>query len=201
MNSAIKNNRSPHQVSMKALFAFMLLSLLFVNICLFLAGRVHLELFAENSAIENVEVSFLILGLFTFIHGLWFCHTMSIAACGLTICLGFVLRELDIEEFDFAHWIIFLGSGIGRNVLLAVLGIFSIVLFLKQMSISKLVDLLKTNFAVCIYMVFCFLVLSWIFDKKVFALKYNLIFEELSELNAYFLIVVSSIIYHFEYKR
>ncbi len=201
MNSIMENNQLPQKFNLRGLLVFICLSLLLVNVCLFLAGQPHLELFAENKAIENIEVCFLVLGFFAFVYGFFTCHTQSIALCSITICFGFILRELDIEKFDFPHWIIFLGSGMGRNVLLAILGLGSLAFLAKEMNFAKIIGLLKSHFAICIYGVSCFLVLSWAFDKEVFSLQNNLIFEELSELNAYFLIFVSSVIYAFEYRR
>ncbi len=175
--------------------------LLLLNIFVFQFGETHLDLFDENNIIENTEVIFLLLALFIFTYGILSCHTRSIAFCSFTVCFGFILRELDIEQFDVPHWIIFLGSGIGRNILLAILGILAILFFIKEMNYQKLLKLMQTNFAICIYIVFFFLVCSWIFDKGVFDFQYNLIAEELSEINAYLLILISSIIYCIEYRR
>ncbi|PID65685.1 MAG: hypothetical protein CR975_06150 [Gammaproteobacteria bacterium] len=201
MNRQINRQSLPRTVNLKAVLVVIVLFLLLVNILIFQLGKTHLEWFAENGVVENIEVGFLVLASLVFAYAYRSCHTRSIALCSVVVCLGFILREVDVEDFELPAWVIFVGSGTGRNIILAVLVVIAMISFVKEMNYEKMLLLLKSYFAVCLYMVFCFLLCSWLFDKAVFDFAYNLLGEELSESSAYLLILTASIIYTFEYHR
>ena len=88
------------------------------------------SVFSENGLLENVQALTLIITLFFFLAPT-FNRFRSDRLLGVFFCfltLSFILRELDIETFDLPNILILMGSGQGRNLLLAV-GILSTIGF------------------------------------------------------------------------
>ncbi|MDP7404141.1 MAG: hypothetical protein QF782_01745, partial [Porticoccaceae bacterium] len=74
----------------------------------------------ENNLLENTQVLVLLLSLMlsirTAINRVRKDKIISIFFSFLSF--GFILREIDLEDFDLPTWIIVLGSGSGRTILL-----------------------------------------------------------------------------------
>ncbi|MES2489369.1 MAG: hypothetical protein V4607_06210 [Pseudomonadota bacterium] len=114
--------------------------------------------------------------------------------CAL-LCYCFCLRELDVENFDVPEAIIFMGSGIGRNVsitlgFLAILGYGAIVNFTHYLNAALAYARSKAG----LLLIICgaFLLLGQFFEKHD-QIPYYEFYEELSEQFGYFLIVLSAI--------
>ena len=77
----------------------------------------------ENNLLENTQVLVLLLSLVlsirTAINRVRKDKIISIFFSFLSF--GFILREIDLEDFDLPTWIIVLGSGSGRTILLVFL--------------------------------------------------------------------------------
>jgi hypothetical protein len=80
------------------------------------------DLHAENGLIENTQVVLLLIACLAFLAPIAF-ETRSdklILLFYSLLCYSFILRELEVQEFDIPEVLIFIGSGIGRNTIGAV---------------------------------------------------------------------------------
>ena len=84
------------------------------------------SVFKENGLLENTQAFTLTITLLFFLVPTFnrFRSDRLLGVFFSFLTLGFILRELDIETFDLPNILILLGSGQGRNLLLAV-GILS----------------------------------------------------------------------------
>ncbi|WP_373033508.1 hypothetical protein [Sulfurovum sp.] len=121
----------------------------------------------------------------------------KLASFGLSLLsLTFLLRELDVEKLDIPYFLIILGSGLGRNLLLGSLWIILLILTLKYISVEKkkIVAFLFSTSGQLLMFSALLLVLGVMMDKNVFSLQLmtTRFYEELLELLAYcFLFFVS----------
>ncbi|MEA2067812.1 MAG: hypothetical protein U9P12_01310 [Verrucomicrobiota bacterium] len=118
---------------MKLFFRYFFLSLL-------LAGCVLVPILAgigegvaeENGVLENVQIALLMLSALVFV-----AQSFSVGRpfrfilwAGAWFCLSCILRELDVEDFSVPQWVAWVGSGLGRNLILVagwiVLGVVAI---------------------------------------------------------------------------
>ena len=116
---------------MKLIMKSSMLALVFIIGVIFwsLLSGVWLEntsVFSENGLLENVQALTLIITLFFFLAPTFnrFRSDRLLGVFFSFLTLSFILRELDIETFDLPNILILMGSGQGRNLLLAV-GILS----------------------------------------------------------------------------
>jgi hypothetical protein len=153
----------------------------------------------ENGGMENAQVIGLVLS------GLLFALT-AIRQRSLErvfflalafFCMSFVLRELDTQDFGLGPTLTFLTSGIGRNVLIIVLGLAFILYFLSRLreTWALFMGWAKTPAAQAMFLAGIFLVISRLFDQHIFPIDkaVSRSIDELLELNGYFLILISSL--------
>lgn len=178
-----------------------LVSVFFLDLVLFYLIPAQLLSAEENGFLENMQVAFLTLGMLGFLFNCFANNLKSFAFFGALICLSFILREIDVELLDIASIIKTLGSGLGRNILMATLFIISITLILRGNVNDDLNVLFKSNFIIVIIFAGLFLISSWIFDQKIIQTASNLLIEEISEVNAYFLIFISTAVFWFDFKN
>lgn len=101
------------------------LSFLLLGNCLVVYGVIvqdHEQIHGENSLLENLQVLLLATGAFLY---LWLSGKALTSARFLYLALAllsfsFILRELDLEQLPVPGFIQLLGSGMVRNILLAV---------------------------------------------------------------------------------
>ncbi len=154
----------------------------------------------ENGGMENGQV----IGLF--LSGLFFALT-AIRQRNLErvfffslafLCMSFVLRELDTQYFGLSPILIFLTSGMGRNVLIIVLGLAFTLYFLSQLreTWALFMGWARTPAAQAIFLAGILLVISRFFDQHMLPIDKAISrsIDELLELNSYFLILISSLI-------
>lgn len=178
-----------------------LVSVFFLDLVLFYLIPAQLLSAEENGFLENMQVAFLTLGMLGFLFNCFANNLKSFAFFGALICLSFILREIDVELLDIASIIKTLGSGQGRNILMATLFIISITLILRGNVNDDLNVLFKSNFIIVIIFAGLFLISSWIFDQKIIQTASNLLIEEISEVNAYSLIFISTAVFWFDFKN
>jgi len=156
------------------------------------------HLHEENGVLENIQVILLALTILVFAIQLYKrkdSHPVFSLA-GAFLCIVFILRELDVEELDVPQIFILLGSGTGRNILMAALGILLAVYALKnQHSIRQFLPafFFETS-SLTILMGMLFLVFGGLFDKNIIETEYYQFFEEIFEVTGYFLIFAGAVL-------
>ncbi len=153
----------------------------------------------ENGAIENIQVTILLMTMLIFSYHYFKYKLKYVAFIGFTICFAFIFRELDVEKFNIPNILILLGSGIGRNIIVALLIMISLYLFWKYFDKDDLRHLFS-NFLYIPILSVILLLLSSVFDQNIIHLQYNLLFEELFETNAYLLILITSINFYQKFR-
>ncbi len=184
--------------SSRATDALVITALLLGNYFVF--PHITSDVAAENGILENLEVLFLFLAMLFFLYASRHVSLKTIGWFSAVVCFSFILREVDVEDLSLPQWLIVIGSGKGRNALIVALSLFTLWQLFKQINYRMIVPLLATRFAFYMYWVFLCLVLSWLFDKGVVKSDSSNIFEELSEVNAYALILFSAVIYRNEFR-
>jgi hypothetical protein len=88
------------------------------------------SIYLENGLLENIQVITLFLACVSFIFPV-FSQSRSDKLMLMFfsfLCFSFILREVDVEEIDIAYFLIFIGHGIGRNIML-IIGFSSMTLY------------------------------------------------------------------------
>lgn len=88
------------------------------------------SIYLENGLLENIQVITLLLACISFIVPV-FSQTRSDKLMLIFfsfLCFSFILREVDVEELDIAYFLILIGHGIGRNIML-IIGFSSMALY------------------------------------------------------------------------
>ena len=82
----------------------------------------HVQFYAENGFLENTQVLLLVFASIVFLAtaALEKRSDKLILVFCFVLCIAFLLRELDMEDFDIPYALISIGSGVGRNTILAV---------------------------------------------------------------------------------
>jgi len=146
---------------------------------------------SEDAALENAQVVFLMISTLGFLFIMPFRHTEKPIHIAISLlCFSFILRELDLEDFNVPSFIKLLGSGQGRVLLLA--SLWALLAFYGHKAIKNKIRYLKTFFSSPLFSVlftaFLMLIASAVLDKKIFNIGQSRFFEELAETNAYMLI-------------
>jgi hypothetical protein len=163
---------------------------LWASYLVFYENQVHV--YAENALIENIQACLIatagILYLATAILEKRSCK-LIIMFCSL-LCFTFLLRELDVENFDIPHALILIGSGVGRNVILSGAFIAILIYAVLKFSYYKVatVVFVKSKPGWMLTTGGVFLLTGNFFEKN-----HCLFLEEMSELFGYILILLSSI--------
>lgn len=161
-------------------------------------GQGMTALHNENGLLENIQVVLLALSIAVFGLQLYLKKNSHcvFALAGSFLCLVFILRELDVEKLDVPQVIILLGSGLGRNVLMAGLGISLFVYaVIKFRSILKfLPQFFFETSSLTILVGLLFLVSGGVFDKGAVDLTYYQFFEEVLEVTGYYLMFTGAVL-------
>ena len=150
-------------------------------------GLNDFNIFDENSLLENTQAFVLLLVFFLFLVPLFepFRGDKLIAVFFAILTLAFLLREVDIEKFDLPKILILLGSGNGRNILLALgflstLG-FALFKFRYYLDLARCFLRNRTGFATLVAGLF--LIVGDMFEK--IDVPYHVLYEESLELLGY----------------
>jgi hypothetical protein len=198
----------PYTLNLKIYPAMVpLLTLALVDGLFFYEARINanMEIVKEDHSLENVQVILL------FISGLVYLRTVfsvrkghKLFPCtGALLCLSFILRELDIEKHDLPQAIILLGHGLGRNILLISLWLLITALFLRNYKhyLEIAAYLLKTRSTRFMVMGGLLLIVGDLFEDGIFGVAAYQFYEELSELDGYFFILLASLSLFFDLER
>jgi hypothetical protein len=153
----------------------------------------------ENGGMEDAQVLVISLSLVLFLFA-----AVSSDTCErlfyfslVLLCVSFILRELDMEDYGLHPIITGLTSGAGRNLLLGFLWACVLLSFLKNPQASRRVLSQWTrSFEGRLMMVAgLFFLSAWPLDKEMFQMSSHTsrVLEELLELNGYFLFGLSSV--------
>ncbi len=156
------------------------------------------QLHEENGLFENIQVLLLALTIAVFFLQIYFKRNAHgiFPLAGSFLCLVFILRELDVEKLDVPQIFILLGSGVGRNVLMAVLGVSLLIYaILNFRSIRGFLPQFFFETASLIILAgLLFLVLGGLFDKETIETVHYQFFEEILEVTGYYLMLTGAII-------
>ena len=146
----------------------------------------------ENGVLENTQVVLL------FLSGLIFAvHSFSVARnvrfllwMGAWFCLSSILRELDVEKLAVPQWVVWIGSGMGRNVIMGVGWIVLCVLAIKSYPEWKgsFRRIARSRTAIFMYSSATILLLGSLFDHGS-RTDQGKLWEELFETIGYFLLL------------
>jgi hypothetical protein len=124
------------------------------------------------------------------------------------LCVTFLLRELDMEDYGLHPVITGLTSGPGRNLLLGFLWAYFLLLFLRgpQDSSRVLYEWIRSLEGRLMMAAGFFFLSAWPLDREMFQMSSHTsrVLEELLELNGYFLFGLSSVstyLHKVKYKR
>ncbi len=151
----------------------------------------------ENSLMENVQALLLATGCFCYLL-LLAGNTRNVrlinGALSL-LCFSFTLRELDIEHLPVPALIRLLGSGHGRTILLLFLWGFLFRFWIVSIPEKKkfVVNFVQTRKFYLLFLALLMLIGSALIDSKTISIPHPRLFEELLEINAYFLIVLPAL--------
>lgn len=141
----------------------------------------------EYSLLESAQVCLLLISLVITIYtALDRVREDKIISIILSIALlGILLREIDLEDFNMPMWIIALGSGSGRTLLLSLM--LAPVLLFMVVKYQQYYGLVKNYFmsqvGISLILSFCLLLIGSLFEHE-YLLSRTLI-EESLELIAY----------------
>ena len=152
------------------------------------------SVFKENGLLENTQAFTLTITLLFFLAPMFnrFRSDRLLAVFFSFLTLGFILRELDIETFDLPNILILLGSGQGRNLLLAV-GILSTIgfaLFKFRYYLDLSICFLKSRTGFAAIGAGIFLVVGDIFENV--QIPFSVLYEESLELMGYSLLLLAA---------
>ncbi len=157
-----------------------------------------LSLHKENGFLENMQVFALFLTICVFLLQPLFskCYHRIFSWAGAYLCFTFLLRELDVEDFDLPAIVILVGSGTGRNIVMASLGIALVVYCIARFQTIK-VFLPRFFFARSSLLFLAgsiFLVLGGLFDDGGIDVLHYQFYEEILELTGYYLMFTGAVV-------
>ena len=155
------------------------------------------EIYAENGLIETMQVYLLAVACGIYLATLALekrSDKLILLSCSL-LCYGFFVRELDVETFAIPQLLIFIGSGVGRTMTLALamaaIGLYATLTDPAHYAKSA-VAFARSRPGVLFVAGCVFLVVGDLLEKNKI-LAQRVFFEEMAELFAYVLILLSSI--------
>lgn len=154
----------------------------------------------ENHVMENLQAASLAIGVLVGSVALARSRSWSAQFIFMAMTLAMLvlfLREVDVEKLDLPFFLIALGSGTGRNLLMGGAAIALLVVFVRNYKAlwPAVFALLRHECCLPVYLGICFYVLGEMFDKHIFAVsrEYGYFFEELCENAATYFLVLGSI--------
>jgi hypothetical protein len=165
-----------------------------------------LNVFKENQLMENFQVFLILIAGFAFLQSVALVEKSLrlLPLAGSLLSFSFTLRELDVEKFDVPRFIAFLfGHGYGRNTLLASLWLMVVIAFVKNRAhyLKIVLGLLARPSGMLAVTGGLLLILGSLFDDRIFDVQLYQFYEELSEMNGYYCLLLSSLYLLFDLKR
>jgi|TARA_B100000768_G_scaffold137660_1_gene128733 hypothetical protein len=152
------------------------------------------SVYAENNLLESTQALTLALALVFFLVPVFDSvrNDRLIAVFLSLLSLGFILRELDVEQFDLPNLLILLGSGKGRNLLLGTGLLLTLVtaLFKFRYYLSLSRCFFRHGAGIATLFAGLFLVVGDIFEK--IDIPYHVLYEESLELVGYAILLLAA---------
>jgi hypothetical protein len=152
------------------------------------------SVYAENNLLESTQALTLALALVFFLVPVFDSvrNDRLIAVFLSLLSLGFILRELDVEQFDLPNLLILLGSGKGRNLMLGTGLLLTLVtaLFKFRYYLSLSRCFFRHGAGIATLFAGLFLVVGDIFEK--IDIPYHVLYEESLELVGYAILLLAA---------
>lgn len=152
------------------------------------------SVYAENNLLESTQALTLALALVFFLVPVFDSvrNDRLIAVFLSLLSLGFILRELDVEQFDLPNLLILLGSGKGRNLLLGTGLLLTLVtaLFKFRYYLSLSRCFFRHGAGIATLFAGLFLVVGDMFEK--IDIPYHVLYEESLELVGYAILLLAA---------
>ena len=155
------------------------------------------QIYAENGLMENMQAFVLVIACITFLTVAVFNKkaAKAILLFCFFLCYSFILREVDVEDFDVPYILKLIGSGTGRNAILLV-GFVTICIYALSNGYSNFkkaaVEFIKTRAGILLVLGGVLLFAGDSFETRN-TILHHVFFEEIFELSAYILILLSSL--------
>lgn len=154
----------------------------------------------ENSPIENAQLLVLLLGSVLYLSAAVFSMRLEgLLPAGLALLgVSFLLREVDVRGLGLNPVVVSMVNGFGRNLMLG--SMWLVFLVVCAVNIRKLSAIflawVRSPAGGAVLLAGLFLFLGRRFDKNAFAISKSDVqfYEELFELNAYLLLLLSSML-------
>lgn len=151
----------------------------------------------ENGILENTQVALLLMTALVF-------AVKSVAVVrrvrfilwmGAWFCLSIILRELDVEDLAVPQWVVWVGSGMGRNLIMGigwiVLGVVAIKSYPELKGSFGMIARSRT--AILVFFAGILLLLGSIFDHESVMIERGKLVEEALETLGYFLLLPAAL--------
>jgi len=152
------------------------------------------SVYAENNLLESTQALTLALALVFFLVPVFDSvrNDRLIAVFLSLLSLGFILRELDVEQFDLPNLLILLGSGKGRNLLLGTGLLLTLItaLFKFRYYLSLSRCFFRHGAGIATLFAGLFLVVGDMFEK--IDIPYHVLYEESLELLGYAVLLLAA---------
>lgn len=187
---------------MKSLFNWLSLLILglFLAVTLWYAHSVFVlnnaAVYSENGPLENLQASVLAITTLIFLAPLALNKPqmkLIFVSCSW-LCFSFVLRELDVERFNVPDALKFIGSGAGRNAMLALGFTALLVLAVAKFAYYRkaVIVFLRSMPGILLVLAGIFLVTGEVFEKN-HSIIHNAFYEEVFELLGFCLMLLSAL--------
>lgn len=148
----------------------------------------------ENGLLENTQVALLSLSGIAFAVKSFNMERdfRLLLWMGAWFCLSFILRELDVEDFAVPQWVVLIGSGTGRNLIMGAGWIVLGVLGIKSLPGLKgsFGYIARSRTALFMYAAGAMLLLGALSEE--ISGKEGMIWEETAETIGYFLLLLGA---------
>jgi len=157
----------------------------------------QVSIYIENGWLENTQVITLILSCIIFLIPLFGQKREDklILLFFSLLCFSFILREVDVEDFEIIAILKFLGHGIGRNIMLSsgfiIIAVYTMLNYDYYKDLAK--EFIRSLAGRLIIAAGFLLVIGSIFEHRDSILHYVFL-EEIFELLGYVLILITALL-------
>ncbi len=151
----------------------------------------------ENGILENTQVALLLLsGIIFAVQSFAVVRKVRfILWMGAWFCLSIILRELDVEDLAVPQWVVWIGSGTGRNLIMAagwgVLGVIAIKSYPELK--GSFARIARSRTAIFVFAAGTLLLLGSLFDHETVVADQGMFWEEAFETIGYFLLLPAAL--------
>lgn len=152
----------------------------------------------ENGVLENTQVALLLLsGLVFAVKSFSFDRNFRfIPWMGAWLSPSIILRELDVERLAVPQWAVWVGSGMGRNLIMGIGWIVLCILAIKSYSVLKgnFGKIARSRMAILMFAAGTMLLLGSLFDHMSIMGEHGKLWEEACETLGYFLLLPAAVL-------